>query len=218
MERRAIRQHQEGDMKTRLIFVFIFVGLLAGIGTAQTSPAGYQWKMTYLKGIDIGSVTPTISVDSNGRRFGGSTGCNIMDGTVNMRGSRISFKTVITSKRACTITTGKVEGGVLTMLEKVDRFQISHSRLRLYGQNTLLMELEPMVQPEPDEEQKPVADQINIEDRKWVLKSINGAPIPNVPQLAFIRFHSEKGSAGGDTSCNAFGADYTVEGDTISIT
>jgi len=65
---------------------------------------------------------------------------------------------------------------------------------------------------------KPVADQLNLEDKKWILESIANSPIPKVEEEAFISFDPVKGSAGGNTSCNVFGGNYETNGDKISIT
>ena len=61
-------------------------------------------------------------------------------------------------------------------------------------------------------------DKLRLEDRKWILESVKGASIPKVGQEAFIVFEPVKGSAGGDTSCNSYGANYKANGDKISIT
>ncbi|HYJ92587.1 MAG TPA: META domain-containing protein, partial [Pyrinomonadaceae bacterium] len=84
--------------------------------------------------------------------------------------------------------------------------------------NRLLMEFEAVAKAEPDDDLKPVADQFGLEERKWVLESIAGSPIPKVDKLAFINFDAVKGSAGGDTSCNAFGGDYKTDGKRFSFT
>ena len=53
---------------------------------------------------------------------------------------------------------------------------------------------------------------------KWSLKKIyeNGKP-GDVNTRAFIRFDKEKGSAGGNGSCNSFGSTSTVEGNKVSF-
>jgi heat shock protein HslJ len=55
-------------------------------------------------------------------------------------------------------------------------------------------------------------------DTKWFLKKIysEGKEEP-VNTKAFIRFDKEKGSAGGNGSCNSFGSTATVNGDQISL-
>jgi heat shock protein HslJ len=204
-------------MKKRLFTSFLFITLIS-IGIYGQILTGRDWKLTYLRGVSLGQATAFISIDQGGKRFHGNTSCNIMNGTVDMRRNSIRFGAVITTKRACTISTGNVEGGFLTSLGRVDRYQLSQYRLRLYERNRLLMEFEPLPKPEVDEELKPVADQLNLEDKKWILQSIANSPIPKVEEEAFIVFDQVKGSAGGNTSCNVFGGNYETNGDKISVT
>jgi heat shock protein HslJ len=53
---------------------------------------------------------------------------------------------------------------------------------------------------------------------KWSLKTIysDGKEEP-VNTKAFIRFDQEKGSAGGNGSCNSFGSSTTVNGNEVSF-
>lgn len=53
---------------------------------------------------------------------------------------------------------------------------------------------------------------------KWALKKIynNGKEEP-VNTKAFIRFDQEKGSAGGNGSCNSFGSTATINGNEVSF-
>ena len=53
---------------------------------------------------------------------------------------------------------------------------------------------------------------------KWSLKKIyTGGKEETVNTKAFIRFDKEKGSAGGNGSCNSFGSTATVSGDEVSF-
>jgi len=141
-----------------------------------------------------------------------------MNGPVDIKRNSIKFGAIITTKRACALVTGKVEGVVLSSLARVDRFEVSGDRLRLYERSRLLMEFGPMTSPEAEEELRPVADQLNLEDKKWILESIGNSPVAKVEEEAFINFDQAKGGAGGNTSCNVFGGNYEANGDKISIT
>lgn len=51
---------------------------------------------------------------------------------------------------------------------------------------------------------------------KWMLKKIHsGTSIEEVHTNAFIKFHEEKNSAGGNGSCNTFGSSTTISGNSI---
>jgi len=58
----------------------------------------------------------------------------------------------------------------------------------------------------------------SLYDTKWSLKKIyNGDQSEAVATKAFIRFDKEKGSAGGNGSCNGFGSSFTVDKDQVSF-
>src|SRR5436305_11421399 len=172
----------EGYMTVRYPAIFILITLFAGFAASQI-PAG-RWKLTYLRGVNLGRSEPYVDIDPDGKKFTGNTGCNIMNGDDAVHARSVQFNTVITTNRACTTLTGMVEGGMLTELQKAHRFQIANSRLRLYDGNRLMMEFEPVSPPAAEEELRPVADQIGLGDRKWVLQSIAGSPIPKVQETA----------------------------------
>jgi len=207
-------------MKTKILTSVVFIILVSMGAAAQEQLSGRDWRLTYLRGVKIGATTATISIDQGAGRFTGNTGCNIMNGSVHVTRNRITFRTVITTKRACTVVTAPVEGGLLNGLSRADRFQLSRNRLRLYDRNLLLMEFEPITvpRPEPDDGGDPGAGKVGLEDRKWYLTSIASSPIPKVHEDAFINFHIAEGSAGGDTSCNVFGGNFETKGDKFSFT
>jgi heat shock protein HslJ len=206
-------------MKLRTLTIFTLLMLaFAASAIAQASPAGRDWAVTYLRGTRIGTVSAFIKIDAAGERFTGNTGCNIMNGSVRIDRGRISFSAVITTKRACTRETAPVESRLLSALGRATRYQITNERLRLYAGKLLLVEFRPRSVNVDDSEPSNPTDQLGLEDRKWILDSVAGAAIPHVEQEAFIVFDPVKGSAGGDTSCNAYGGDYKVNGNKISVT
>jgi heat shock protein HslJ len=206
-------------MKLRSLTIYsLLILALAGSSFAQATPAGNEWQLTYLRGASVGKVNAFLKIDAAGERFTGNTGCNIMNGSVHINRSRIGFSAAITTKRACTRETAPVESTLLSALGKATRYQIANDRLRLYAGRLLLAEFRARsVNTDQNEPPNPM-DQLGLEDRKWILDSVAGAAIPHVEQEAFIVFDPEKGSAGGDSSCNAFGGDYKINGDKISIT
>ena len=58
----------------------------------------------------------------------------------------------------------------------------------------------------------------SLYNTKWSLKKIyTNDSVENVQTRAFIRFDKEKGSAGGNGSCNSFGSNATVNGNELSF-
>jgi heat shock protein HslJ len=206
-------------MKLRsLTIITLITFTFAGSAMAQASLSGRDWALTYLRGTRIGNVKASLNIDAAGKKFTGNTGCNIMNGSVHIDRTRIGFNTVITTKRACTRETAPVESSLLSTLGKATRYQITNDRLRLYAGRLLVAEFRARSVNTDESEPPNPTDQLGLEDRKWILDSVAGAAIPHVEQEAFIVFDPAKGSAGGDSSCNAFGGDYKVNGDKISIT
>jgi len=198
--------------------IVLLVGLFAGSLFAQPGLAGLEWKLTYLRGISPIATRAFIKVDTAGVRFTGNTGCNIMNGDVKVAGSRIAFNTIITSKLACAITTAPTESALLNSLGRVDRYQKYRDHIRLYAGKQLLIELSPRYITPEDPEPQSVGDSLTLEDKKWVLESIGNKVIPKVKEEAFIVFDPEKRSAGGNSTCNAFGGSYEAEGNKLKIT
>jgi heat shock protein HslJ len=50
-----------------------------------------------------------------------------------------------------------------------------------------------------------------------VLESIGKTPAGEIGKQVFINFNAAKGSAGGNSSCNAFGGDYVVTGNSLAF-
>lgn len=62
------------------------------------------------------------------------------------------------------------------------------------------------------------AEQAPLTDTRWELKKIDtGNGLESVSVKAFIRFHAEKNSAGGNGSCNQFGSTVQRNGSKISF-
>lgn len=205
-------------MKHRLAILAIIILSFAGLAIGQRTLTGKEWHAVYLRGATppVSSVSIQISND----KFTGNTGCNIMNGKVNIRGASISFSAFITTKRACTQRSASLESSVLSALTSANRYRlISPGRAKLYAGKRLVAEFQTQLgSSETDEPQYPV-DQLGIEDRKWVLDSIGLGTLPKTANPPYIIFDAEKGSAGGDTGCNAFGGSYNVaNGSKISIT
>ena len=174
-----------------------------------------QWTLTYANGREVTSAIAYFEVEGSGR-FTGSTGCNSMFGTVDVRGQRIDFSNVGTTRKMCKLMPGSVsETAFLNALEKAARFARNGNTLHLYDNRgrTILRFKRQTKQPpisEPDAGG-------TLESRRWALESIGDrktfAPIKGV----FINFDAAKGSAGGNSGCNVFGGEYSAKGSRISI-
>jgi heat shock protein HslJ len=65
---------------------------------------------------------------------------------------------------------------------------------------------------------KQESSQLSLYETKWMLRKVQtekGLEVVNTK--AFLKFDKEKGSAGGNGSCNSFGSNALVEGSTIKF-
>jgi len=137
-----------------------------------------------------------------------------MFGAVTVQGRRIDFSNVGTTKMACVDPRVRnVESAFVRALENVDRFRLNRGSLELYDRNRLVAQLTAVNNQPPDGG----GQNVRLEDRKWMLDSIKGTPVPKSGRSAFIVFDRTKGSAGGNSSCNVFGGNYTSSGSTLKI-
>lgn len=75
------------------------------------------------------NLHPTIEIYLAEERFGGNTGCNNMNGKVNVNGSKISFSNIVSTKMFCD---GVDETSFISALEKANSYKIEKMRLFLY--------------------------------------------------------------------------------------
>jgi len=197
---------------TSAILLFGSIGALAG----PLDIDGIQWTLTYANGRNVTSSIAYFEIDRDGTRFTGSTGCNRMFGSVDVRGQKIDFSAIGSTKMMCKLPAGSVsETAFLNALDKADRFARNANVLYVFDrQGRTILRFKRLVKQPPVEEP---AGRRQLEEKKWVLESIRDrktfAPIKG----AFINFDAAKGSAGGNSGCNVFGGEYTVKGDRIEI-
>lgn len=65
---------------------------------------------------------------------------------------------------------------------------------------------------------KQESSQLSLYETKWMLRKVQTEKgLEDVNTKAFLKFDKEKGSAGGNGSCNSFGSNALVEGSTIKF-
>jgi heat shock protein HslJ len=73
---------------------------------------------------------PVLEIYVAEERFHGNTGCNTMDGKVNIDGDKISFERIIKTEMACP---GNLEERFLLSLNKATNYKIEKMRLYLFN-------------------------------------------------------------------------------------
>ncbi|MGH9820203.1 MAG: META domain-containing protein [Pyrinomonadaceae bacterium] len=198
----------------------ILIGMLAVTMMAATGAfsqnaglASRHWELTELHGDAVGGTKAYIEISPDVGRFNGNAGCNRMFGAVKAAGRKINFSGTGTTRMMCDEQAMKIEGEFTKTLEHATRYMVSGDTMRIYTGNRVAIKFK----AGPDRDSV-AANSIKLEDKKWVLEAIAGKAAGPLGEKAFISFNAKKQAAGGDTSCNAYGGDYTAKGNTISIT
>ena len=72
---------------------------------------------------------PVIEIYVKEKRVHGNTGCNTINGKVEVDGNKIAFSNIITTEMACP---GDIEQRFLSAIQSVDGYKIEKLRLFLY--------------------------------------------------------------------------------------
>jgi heat shock protein HslJ len=147
-------------------------------------------------------------------RFTANAGCNNISGNVTERGSNIRFTNIVSTRKFCGERgVMKNENDFTKALGSVTRSVVQGGTLTLYARNREVLRFKAAAD---QNELPPVKTPVRLETRKWMLAAIAGRAVAGSD--AFINFDPEKKSAGGNTSCNVFGGNYTVSGTRLKIT
>lgn len=205
-------------MGTRKIIVFSILVVL-GWSTAAANSAGLtgvQWTLTHVNGREVTNSRAYLEISESEKSFSGSAGCNRMFGDVRINGKRISFARIGTTKMACSATPSvPFEQALLRSLRYAAKYSLTTNQLIIKDRfgSTLLKYKRLVKQP-------PVVDPIaqpGLGQKKWVLESIKGTEFVKLKDEVFINFDPAKKGVGGNSGCNVFGGDYTVDGKKIKI-
>ena len=176
---------------------------------------GVRWKLTQLGRTKFKDSAAFIHINGIGTQFTGHTGCNRMFGGVRVRGSRISFSRVGTTRMMCELVEGEVhEVDLLRALRQSYRYQIRSNELRLLdrrGRTNLRFE-RVLTRPLP-----------NIDPGRgdgfgsgnWNLESIGADDQARAYPGVFIKLDDAGGKVSGNSGCNMFGGEFSSSAGSI---
>ena len=193
------------------IFTTIIIVACSGAAFGQTI-FGKKWSLAEMNGRSVGVTSAFLQIDSQKLRLTGNTGCNVMFGSAVVKGRKLLFTKIGSTKRACTAGPGAIEGEFMKVLADTNRFAVKGETLALYSGKRLLALLT-SASKSPD-----AGNESTLGSRKWMLETMNGREASDAGKTAFVVFDPAKGSVGGDTSCNAYGGTLKVSGSKIAIT
>jgi heat shock protein HslJ len=191
------------------IIVFAF-----GAFAQNTDLASGQWKLTHLNGKAVGQTQAYIEIDPAAGRFNGNAGCNRIFGTVKVSRRNITFSRVGSTRMACIDSNVmRLEGDFTKALPQATSFRKAGDVLSIYAGSRRILNFK----ADPKGSGNASSSDVKLEDKKWFLETIGGKAVGALGKEAFINFDAAKRGAGGNTSCNVYGGEYTVKDDSISI-
>lgn len=196
-------------MKKALIAV-IGTAFLAVSGYAQSAVGGVRWELTELNGKHVVNSRAFIEFDESAGRLSGNAGCNRIFGSYKLQGTRFKAGNVGTTRMACPGNgIARQEAAFLEALKNADRLRKNGATLTLRDAGDRVLKFQ--------RAKRNGAENGDLTSKKWMLRSINGKAVDLKKNAPFLNFDAEKGSAGGNSGCNAFGGDYSVTGSSIKF-
>ena len=212
-------EQRETQMKKLLtnitILIIAVIGIFSLSAAAQVNRLnGEQWNLTHLNGQPVRNTRAFIEVNTDNKRLTGNAGCNRIFGSVTANRNSIDFSGIGSTRMACTDRgVMQLENELLRTLERVTSYQANGRVLKLFRGRRIVAQFKSSDRSDDNDGPR----NGRLEDKRWVLDEIKGSQIPKVRETAFISFDAAKKSAGGNTSCNAFGGSYTVNGSRLRI-
>lgn len=192
----------------RVFIVVIGTLLLAVSGYAQTAVGGIRWELTELNGKRVANSRAFIEFDEASSRFSGNAGCNRMFGRYELNGTRFKAGNVGVTKMACSGKgVARQEAAFLEALRNADRLRRNGATLTLRDAGDRVLKFQRV--------RKNGSEAADLTSKKWMLRSVNGKTVDLRKNAPFLNFDPDKGSAGGNSGCNAFGGEYSVTGSSI---
>lgn len=200
---------------------FALIALFGAAIHAQTTPnknfGAKRWTLVQLYGGPVANSKAYVEFNETENRIAGNAGCNRMFGTFETNGKNIKFGAVGTTRMACADGFAtRIETEFLRALGEATRFRKQGDALRVYAKNRLILRFRVRAADKNDSGES-IPAIIRVQDKKWVLEAVKNDQPARTEILPFLVFDESKKSAGGNTGCNSFGGNYTVEEENLKI-
>ena len=125
-------------MKNIIFFSIVFFSTLTFSCSAGNDSTDVRihdiWALESIQGVKYSraegqELHPTIEIYLEEERFSGNTGCNNMNGSINVEGDKISFSDITQTKMFCVDVDETI---FLTALSKANKYKIEKMRLYLF--------------------------------------------------------------------------------------
>jgi heat shock protein HslJ len=193
-------------MTSKFFAAMVVTGVAAIAASAQlTGVAGYKWGLVEMNGEIVGATRAYIEFSEDRSKVSGNASCNRMFGGVRIGRGTMRFSGIGTTRMFCEGLMD-AERDFLEAMQSVTRFRQRGDSLTLYAGNRAVLKFSGTAIEADNMSMGSMA----LERRKWLLESIKGQQIGTTQYQPFIVFRGPDEGAGGNTSCNVFGGNYTA--------
>jgi heat shock protein HslJ len=218
------RRNRNYILATASLFVIVVACVIAAGCTSGTSTpgtvtglTGTSWTLdSYLT--ENGSLAPVLPGTEVTARFGpdgrvtGSAGCNSYGGDYHLDGTTLSISSIVQTLKLCLEPEGimEQEARFIDLLGSAAECRIENDRLVI----TDAEGADALVFVKGDESTELAGN------TWWTLASFagdDGTLTPVLDGTAVTATFSAEGSLGGSAGCNHYSADYTVDGESLTI-
>ena len=188
------------------------IALLAIAACSSTGTEGESiegvWLLTELSGEELLADTSITAEFNEDGQVAGSSGCNSYRTTFMIEGRNIEFgEQIISTMMACSEAVMEQESAYLEMLLEADRFNIMENELVLFNASDTELARFEVVQQE-------------LPGTNWEVTAYNngkGAVVGLIPGTQITANFDQEGKLAGNAGCNNYFADYTTDGEKITI-
>lgn len=190
----------------------ILIGSIIGFWTFTVSAqdnglSGTMWRLKEMNGRDVGDSRAYIEVDTESGKLSGNGGCNRIFAAVTISNRTVEVSHIGSTRMMCSDEM-TAEAEFKTTLKSVTRYRLNGDTLILFeGRKAVLR-----FNATSDSDSTPDGKNA-LADKKWVLHAIEGEVVGSNGEQAFINFDRVRSSLGGNTSCNVFGGNLSIDND-----
>jgi heat shock protein HslJ len=184
-------------------------GEAEGSSPATTRLEGPEWRLEGLSGADAQALAAArlpLSIRFDAGRVEGFSGCNRLAGNYTLEGDHIRFGTLAGTMMACVEPAATLENRFRSALQGTARYAVAGDRLTLTSVSGGVASFRQAPAP-------------RLEGIDWEVTGYNNGReavvSPQTGTSLSLRF--ENGMVSGSSGCNTFRAQYTQEGNRISI-
>lgn len=190
--------------------VACLIGTIIGFGGFAVSAqdnglSGTVWRLTEMNGDKVSNSRAFIEVDKGASKLSGNAECNRIFAGLTIARRTITVSGIGSTRMVCPDQMS-AEAEFISALRSVTRYRLDGDSLSMFAGRKVVLRFGTISTDDS------TSDDISaLADKKWVLDSVKGEAVGPLGTQAFMIFDPAKSSLGGNTSCNVFGGNYTID-------